>query len=162
MKHPFQLFGVAAAHSVLQQLLAGFVAGSSLLTRKQILLRFFGSNRGTGKGKRRDDGVGLSTVPAADSKDLQLVLVVVFEVVAVSRVAAFGPTRCTDHPSQNRGPMRIQFGKAIVRSGNVEYYYCIKWGSRAAFNGVYCPVSFILSFSSQIQLIGSFSSFLNS
>ena len=30
--------------------------------------------------------------------------------------------------------MRIQFRKAIVRNGNVEYYYCINWGSRAAFN----------------------------
>jgi hypothetical protein len=30
--------------------------------------------------------------------------------------------------------MRIQFRKAIVINGNVECYYCIIWGSRAAFN----------------------------
>jgi hypothetical protein len=77
--------------------------------------------------------VGPSAVPAAYSKNLHLVLIVVFEVVAVSGVAAPGPTSCTDHPSQNRGPMRIQFRKAIVGNGNVEYYYCIVWGSRAAF-----------------------------
>ena len=100
MKHPFQLFGIPAAHPVLKKLLAGFVAGSALLTRKQILLRFASSNRRAWEGKRRDDRVGLSTVPTAYSKNLHLVLVVVFEVVAVSGVAAFGPTSCTDHLSQ--------------------------------------------------------------
>jgi len=48
LKHPLQLFGVAAAHLPFEQLLAGFVPGSALLTTKKILLCFAGSNRSTG------------------------------------------------------------------------------------------------------------------
>jgi hypothetical protein len=101
LKHLFQLFRVAAAHPSFEQLLASFVPGRALLTTKKILFCFAGSNRRVGKGKRWDDRVGLSTVPAAYPKDPHLLLVMVFEVVAVSSVAAFGPTSCTDYFSQH-------------------------------------------------------------
>jgi hypothetical protein len=58
VEHPFQLFGVAAAHPLLEQVLAGVVAGSALLTRKQIFLCFTRSNRCEGTGKRRNHRVG--------------------------------------------------------------------------------------------------------
>ncbi len=77
--------------------------------------------------------MGLSTLSAAHSQDPDLLMVMVFAVIAVTSVSAFSSTGRTDHPGEYRYPVGINFRKAIVGSRNVEYYNCIFLGSRASF-----------------------------
>jgi len=93
--------------------------------------------------------MGLSTAPAAYPKDPDFVAVMILVVVAMSSIAALGPAGCTDYVSQHRCPMRIQFRKAIVGDGNVEYYYCIIWEAGQPF--IRFSARFLLSFRSSLR-----------
>jgi hypothetical protein len=92
----------------------------------------------------------LSTLPAASSKNLHVVLVVAFEEVAVSSVALPGSPSCKDHLSQDRGRMRIQFRKAIVETEMPSVSTVLIGEAGQSLTRVLCPVYFILSYKSQI------------
>jgi hypothetical protein len=91
----------------------------------------------------------LSTPPTALLKNLHVVLVVAFEEVVVSSVAApvFVILKSPHQPPAppDRGRMRIQFRKTTVGNRSAEYYG-IDWESWAAFNQSSLP-GFSYSFS---------------
>ena len=91
--------------------------------------------------------------PAANPQDSDPSLVMVLLVESVTGVPADLPTASTDDFCQQRKPILKNFREAIVRSRNVEYYYCIFVGNRADLLRVLMPGFFypFLQFSDTVN-----------
>ena len=103
------------------------------MTIHQIFFRLHRPNRGAWKREGGHQRMSSSTSPTLHTQNPNPLPIVVLMIGTVTGKPTHLPATPTDLPLKNSGPVQKDFMKTIVRTANVDYYYCIFVGNRATF-----------------------------
>jgi hypothetical protein len=119
-EHPLKTLPVLTADAQRLELSLSPTTADSTIACEQVCLGLLGADRGTRKREGRQKRMRPSASSTSQTKNPDLLGVVVLRVGSVARETSMLAASRTDHLSNDLLPGGIQFTKAIVSAANVE------------------------------------------